>query len=248
VRACVLIPHFNHDEPLAGVLDALAPLGLPTLVVDDGSDAASYAQVRYLAASRPWVRVDRGTPNRGKGAAILRGLAAAQALGYTHAVQIDADGQHDATDIPAMLALAAAEPRAIVSGRPVYDASVPRSRLHGRKISLFWLRLETLSPQMGDAMCGFRVYPVAETLALAGPHGLGTGMEFDAEVLARAHWAGLPVLFRDTRVVYPAGGRSHFRMVRDNARISLMHARLFFGMLRRLPQLMARSRPTRAPR
>ena len=95
-------------------------------------------------------------------------------------------------------------------------------------------------------MCGFRVYPVGAVLAALDGRRPGPGMEFDAEALVRAHWAGIPLVFVPTAVTYPEGGVSHFRMVRDNVRIAAMHTRLFFGMLLRLPALLARRAPGRA--
>lgn len=242
MQPCVLVPHFNHELQIPAVLAALDPLGLPVLVVDDGSSSASFATLQACVAGRPGVELHREPRNRGKGAAVMRGLRLAAARGFTHAVQVDADGQHRAADIPAMLEAARREPQALVSGLPVYDASAPGARLHGRKISIFWARVHTWSRDIADPMCGFRVYPVQAILALVAGGAPGSGMEFDTEILVRAHWAGLPIRFTPTPVTYPAGGVSHFRMVRDNFRITAMHTRLFFGMLRRAPLLLARRR------
>lgn len=240
MQPCVIIPHFRHERHVAGVLSALEPLGLPTIVVDDGSPADSVRALRTLLAELPWADLSLNPANQGKGAAVLRGLALAQLRGYSHAVQIDADGQHRIGDIQAMLELARQHPDALASGLPQYDAGAPKARLRGRRISVFWARIHTWSRDIADPMCGFRVYPVDATLAVAQAHRPGSGMEFDIEIMVRAHWAGMPVLFMPTPVSYPPGGVSHFRMLRDNVRISAMHTRLFFGMLRRSPLLLRR--------
>ncbi|MEQ1801099.1 MAG: glycosyltransferase family 2 protein [Gammaproteobacteria bacterium] len=234
----MLIPHFNHARQIRPVIDALGKLGLPVIVVDDGSGAESLALLREAVAGLPWLYLHREPENRGKGAAVMCGLRIAASRGFSHAVQVDADGQHRIADIPLLLGVAREHPEALVSGFPVYDETVPGARLHGRKISLFWTRLETWSGDIKDAMCGFRVYPVVPLNALLARERPGSGMEFDAEVLVRAHWAGIPLRFTPTAVTYPADGLSHFRMVRDNVRISRMHTRLFFGMLWRIPAII----------
>lgn len=236
VVPCILVPHYNHDRQIRPVIAALGQLGFPVLVIDDGSAAESFKSLRDFVANLPWVYLHREPQNRGKGAAVMCGLRIAAARGYSHAVQIDADGQHCIGDIPALLELARERPESLVSGSPVYDATVPSARLYGRKISLFWARLETWSWDIQDPMCGFRVYPVARIIALVES---GPGMEFDVEILVRAHWAGIPLQFFPTAVTYPPEGLSHFRMFRDNVRISATHTRLFFGMIRRIPVVIA---------
>lgn len=238
MRPCVLIPHCNHVRQFLPLLPALERVGLPVIVVDDGSTVESFAALAAATVDRSWLQLEREVRNRGKGHAVMRGLRLAAAHGFTHAVQVDADGQHRIDEIPALLAAAAAEPTALISGAPIYDATVPGLRRHGRKVSLIWARIETCSCSIADSMCGFRVYPIAAVLAFCADREPGPGMEFDAEVLVRAHWAGLPLRFVPTAVTYPTEGFSHFRLLRDNARISAMHARLFFGMLFRLPRLL----------
>lgn len=246
MRPCVVVPHFNHERQIPAVLAGLALLGLPVLVIDDGSSPESLALLEQMAGKLPWVELHPGPGNRGKGAAVMRGLRLARDRGFSHIVQIDADGQHRIADIPAMLAVARENPDALVSGRPVYDQSVPGTRLHGRKISIFWTSVETWSMDIKDPMCGFRVYPVVRVLEAVAGLEPGVGMEFDLEILVRAHWARIPLIFMSTPVIYPDGGVSHFRMFRDNVRISAMHTRLFFGMLRRSPAFLARRLGKRA--
>lgn len=236
-----VVPVFDHADAIGGVVDRLAGTGLPILLVDDGSGERCAAVLRALAAARaPQVRLLRLERNAGKGAAVMAGLREAGARGYSHALQIDADGQHDIDDVPAFLAAARERPGAVINGQPVYDASVPRGRLVGRYATHVWVWINTLSLDIADSMCGFRLYPLAPTLALIDQEPVGTRMDFDTEILVRLHWRGVPVRNLRTRVTYPADGVSHFRLWRDNVRISAMHARLFFGMLRRLPRRLAR--------
>ena len=241
-RPCVLIPCYNHGAMIARVLSRLAPFGLPCLVVDDGSDAVTRQELERLAAEQPQMTLVRLAQNAGKGAAVIRGLEECARTGYTHAVQVDADGQHAIEDIPKLLALAERHPDALISGQPIYDDSIPRSRLYGRWITHVWVWIETLSLQLKDSMCGFRVYPVSPTLRLAAREPLGKRMDFDTEVMVRLYWQGNTSVFLPTRVPYPQHGLSHFDALKDNVRISLMHTRLFFGMLPRMPGLLFRRR------
>jgi hypothetical protein len=131
-------------------------------------------------------------------------------------------------------------PEAVICGCPVYDASVPKARLYGRYATHVWVWINTLSFDIRDSMCGYRVYPLARTLALIDSVKLGSRMDFDADIIVRLHWRGAQVRNRPTRVTYPADGVSHFRLWHDNLRISRMHTVLFLGMLLRSPMLLAR--------
>ncbi|MGL6401810.1 glycosyltransferase family 2 protein [Aeromonas hydrophila] len=228
---CILIPCYNHAGPLAAVLARLAEYELPCLLIDDGSEPVAAAELDALAARYPWVTLLRHLHNQGKGGAVMTGLRRAHALGFSHALQVDADGQHDLADIPALLAEADKHPAALVSGRPLYDDSVPKGRLYGRYITHVWVWIETLSFAIKDSMCGFRVYPLAATCALLDRVALGRRMDFDTEVMVRLYWAGVAVRFVPTRVIYPADGSSHFQLWRDNRDISWMHTRLVCRLL-----------------
>lgn len=231
MNPCLLIPCYNHAGPLAAVLARLAEFKLPCLLVDDGSEPVAAAALDALAAQHPWVSLLRHPHNQGKGGAVMTGLRRAHELGFSHALQVDADGQHDLADLPALLAEARQHPAALVSGRPLYDDSVPKGRLYGRYITHVWVWIETLSFAIKDSMCGFRVYPLASTCALLERVALGRRMDFDTEVMVRLHWAGVPMRFVPTRVIYPVDGRSHFRLFRDNLDISWMHTRLVCRLL-----------------
>ena len=241
LRTLILIPVYNHERGLATMLDGLRASGLPCLLVDDGSEPGCAAALADMArAHADWLTLVTRAANGGKGAALMTGFAEAARRGYTHVLQIDADGQHDTADVPRFLAESAAHRDAVINGRPIYDESVPTGRLVGRYATHVWVWINTLSLDIADSMCGFRVYPLATTLALLDREPVGTRMDFDIEIIVRLHWAGVPIRTVPTRVTYPLDGVSHFRLWRDNARISAMHARLFFGMLRRAPRLLWR--------
>jgi glycosyltransferase involved in cell wall biosynthesis len=240
-RPCIVIPYYNHPLCIAGVVAALRPLGVPCILVDDASNADSNTVLENLSRLEgSWLRVVRHARNEGKGGAVMTGCNTAHDEGFTHAVQIDADGQHDSGDVPKLLALAQRSPRALITGIPQYDDSVPRIRLYGRYLTHVWVWINTISLQVKDSMCGLRVYPLAESVALWRSVKIGRRMDFDTEVIVRLVWRGIEVINFPTRVVYPRDGVSHFDALRDNVRISRMHTRLFFGMLWRSPMLIAR--------
>lgn len=241
IRACAIIPVYNHEHAIGVTVEAVLRHELPCILVDDGSDAGCAAELDRLAARHPQrVSLVRLAQNQGKGGAVMAGFREAARQHYSHALQIDADGQHDAGDLPRFLELARQQPQAVICGCPVYDASVPRGRLYGRYVTHVWVWINTLSLTIRDSMCGFRVYPLAPTLQLIDQVAIGRRMDFDTEVLVRLNWRGVAVVSQPTRVTYPLDGISHFQLWRDNLLISRMHARLFFGMLLRLPLLLAR--------
>jgi len=207
--------------------------------VDDGSEPGCAAVLDALAL-QPEVFLERLSVNQGKGGAVMAGLRRAAQLGWTHVLQIDADGQHDTRDVPAFAAAAAAEPLKLICGFPVYDNSVPKARLYGRYATHIWVWINTLSFAVRDSMCGFRIYPLAATLRCMDRQYIGRRMDFDTEIAVRLVWSGMKVTNLPTRVRYPEDGVSHFRVWQDNVLISAMHTRLFFGMLWRAPLLLWR--------
>lgn len=240
MNPCLLIPVYDHGETIGGVVRALSPYRLPLIVVDDGSGEPTRRELDALAALHPWLELHRRPGNGGRGAALRDGYRHAARRGFSHALQLDADGQHDPADVPRLLEAASDRPDALVLGRPVFDSSAPRSRIYGRKLSQVLVWLETLSFAIRDPLCGFRCFPLAPTVALLSERELGDHMEFDPEIAVRLVWRGVPVVNVPTRVVYPSGGLSHFAPVRDTLRIAGVHARLVVGMLPRSPRLIAR--------
>lgn len=238
-RPCFLVPVYNHPHTIGKVVKRLAAFDLPIYLIDDGSDAPTRKALAQTVAACPLARLITLPVNGGKGAAVIAGFEQAHADGLTHALQVDADGQHDLADVPRFLALGAATPEAVVCGRPIYDGSVPKARLYGRAITHFWVGVETLSRDVPDSMCGFRLYPLAATMRVLGPH-IARRMAFDIEILVRLAWLGGPIINVPTRVTYPEDGISHFAMLADNLRISATHTRLVAGMLWRAPALLWR--------
>jgi hypothetical protein len=243
VNACLLIPIFDHGETIGGVLEGLAPLGLRCLVVNDGSGRETTQALAALAARLPWVEVEHLPINRGRGAALRHGYRAAWARGFTHAVQLDADGQHDPNEVVALLQAAQRHPAALVLGDPRFDATAPRSRLYGRRLSQLIVWGYTGSFAVHDPLCGFRCFPLAATLGVLGRHRFGDRMDFDPEIVVRLAWEGVPIVNVPVRVRYFAHGRSHFRLVRDNARIAATYGRLF---LARIGRALPHARGTRS--
>ncbi|UQY87540.1 glycosyltransferase family 2 protein [Stenotrophomonas rhizophila] len=237
----VVIPVYDHEHAIGAVVQGVRASGLPCLLVDDGSHPACAQVLQALAQAHPeQVSLLRLAVNQGKGGAMLAGFAEAARRGHTHVLQIDADGQHDPADIPRFVSLATQHPQAVICGIPVYDDSVPKARLYGRYATHIWVWINTLSLQIRDSMCGFRLYPLAPVTRLVGEETIGRRMDFDSEILVRLFWRGVQVISLPTRVTYPSDGVSHFDVWRDNVRISRMHTRLFFGMLRRAPRLLWR--------
>jgi predicted LPLAT superfamily acyltransferase len=239
VKVAIVVPVYNHGEPLRATAARLAAFGLPVLIVDDGSDEPTKRAIadvaeRYRAAVITLAR------NGGKGQAVMAGLRAAAQQGFTHAVQVDADGQHDLDDLPKLLAAAKANPAALICGEPRFDESAPKARLYGRKLTAFWVAVETLSLRMPDTMCGYRVYPLAATIPMLDSVKLGQRMDFDIEIVVRLYWHNVAVIAVPTAISYPKDGTSNFRSVADNALITKLHTKLTLGMLWRLPMLTTR--------
>jgi glycosyltransferase involved in cell wall biosynthesis len=249
MRTCVVVPHFDHLEQFRVLLPKLSELGIPLIVVDDASPMKSVeALARSLEAIVPDAILIRHSGNLGKGGAVVTGLRAAWERGYTHAVQIDADGQHDCREVPLLCRAAKVSPGSLICGEPVFTDISPL-RYYARYITLYLIWLETLSREIRDALCGLRVYPLKHVLDLLNCSKPPKRMAFDPEILVRAVWAGIPLKFVPIHVQYPTNGRSHFRYVRDNLEIAWMHTRLLFGMLIRIPRLIRphdRSRKGRA--
>jgi glycosyltransferase involved in cell wall biosynthesis len=247
-RPCVVIPVYNHRNTVRATVASVAGYGVPVYLVDDGSDEATREELVRIGGEFALVRLSRLPRNSGKGSAVIVAMQRARAEGMTHALQIDADGQHDVRDVPRFLERGELNPEAVICGQPVFDDSAPRSRRYGRYISHFWVWVETLSFAIKDAMCGFRLYPLHATGELIERGLIPLRMDFDIAIVVRLAWRGVPVENLSTRVVYPAGGLSHFDRVRDNLRISRTHARLLCGMLLRLPLLLWRRLAPAAPR
>lgn len=226
-----VIPHYNHSDTIGQVIEQLLTFELNVLVVDDGSSEVHKKALMHLENEK--VSMVFCPQNGGKGAAVKMGLAEAFKRGFTHAIQVDADGQHNLADIEKFLAKSQENPTALVCGYPIYGNDAPKSRLYGRKVTNFWIAINTLSMKIKDGMCGFRLYPLARVVPILGKEKLGNRMDFDIEILVHCQWRKIPMIWVSTQVKYDEHGVSHFRGWADNWLISKMHARLFFLMLSR---------------
>ncbi len=239
-KPCIIIPIYDNEDTIRGVVESLAYLNLPCLIVDDASGAPTQQALRELQTDFPWVQVRRRSSNGGKGAAMSLGFRAAFDQGYTHAIQLDADGQHNALDVPRFLEPARQTPGALILGRPIFDESAPWARKYGRWVTHFWVWIETLSFDIKDALCGFRCYPLEPVMELYRKVEVGHRMVFDTEIAVRLHWNGVPMINVDTKVLYTPGGVSHFHYVKDNLHLIRLHTMLTLGMLLRFPVLALR--------
>lgn len=237
-RPCLVIPVYDPGPILTPTIESLLVSGLPIYITDDGSGESDHLALDRLASKYPAIRLSTLPENRGKGAAVMEGLRRAHADGFTHALQVDADGQHDPLAVESFLALGETHENAVIAGVARYDGSVPLGRKYGRYVTHLWVWIETLSLDIGDSLCGFRLYPLQETIRLMDHASIPHRMDFDAEMIVRLHWMGVQVVNADVRVIYPEDGVSHFHLWRDNVRLIRMHTRLFLGMLRRAPSLL----------
>lgn len=217
MRPCAIVPAFEAASTVGEVVAGLrlgfaARYGAGVFVVDDGSRDATAERARAAGAT-----VLVHPENRGKGAALATGFAAAHAAGFDVAVTVDADGQHPPEEAPRLVE-ASDDPDALVLGvRDLVAAGAPRANQFGNRVSNFWVSLFA-GRRLADTQCGYRRYPLAKTLAIA-PRDARFG--FEAEIILRAVRAGVPIVEVPVRVIYPSEGerRTHFRRVLDPARI-----------------------------
>lgn len=238
MKYCIVVPHYKHETLFSAFLPKLITLNLPCIIVDDGSGEESVNTVNSLVQNLRDFYLVKHSVNRGKGAAVMTACHYASALGFTHVLQLDADGQHNVNDVAQLLHYSYEHPDTIISGRPFFDESAPKIRIYGRKITDFWVALETFSFQVKDSLCGFRVYPLHAMEHLIDNYYLGPRMDFDTEVLVKAVWANIALHYIPTKVIYHKQTISHFHYFRDNCMLIRLHVRLMFGMALRLPKLL----------
>ena len=246
----VVIPSFDTGATVYDTVRAARAAWQPVYVVVDGSRDGSAEGLQAMARDDTGLRVWVLPHNQGKGAAVLHGLQAAQAAGFSHALTMDADGQHPAQCIGAFMQASRERPDAMILGRPVFDASAPLLRVRGRRVSNWWTNLETLGAGVDDSLFGFRVYPIGALVAVMQRQRWMRRFDFDTEAVVRLAWRGVKPLNRDAPVRYLSaeeGGVSHFNYVRDNALLTWMHARLMLEFVLRLPGLVLRRLRGRPP-
>jgi glycosyltransferase involved in cell wall biosynthesis len=237
----VIIPSYNPGRNVYSTVRAALEQWNPVWVVVDGSTDESAPRLEAMAREHPGLSVFVMPKNRGKGAAVLLGLREALTQGYTHVLTMDSDGQHPAERIGEFMRVSQANPACMVLGKPVFDSGAPSLRVKGRKVSNWWANLETLWAGIGDSLFGFRVYPIAPLARVMRRQPWMRRFDFDAEAVVRLCWRGVEPKNLDAPVRYfrrDEGGVSHFHYWRDNALLSWMHFRLFFGFLARLPLLL----------
>ncbi len=246
----LIIPSYNTGAKVHETVAAARAQWAPVWVVVDGSTDGTAAALLRTAEADPHLHVIVLPRNQGKGSAVLVGLQAAQAAGFTHALTMDADGQHPADLIPRFMAESAAHPDAMVLGQPVFDASAPLLRVRGRKVSNAWTDLETLGAGIADSLYGFRVYPVAELINVMRRQPWMRRFDFDTEAVVRLAWRGVAPINLPAPVKYltqAEGGVSHFRYGRDNVLLTWMHTRLVLEFVLRLPLLVGKRLRGRPP-
>lgn len=235
---CLTVPHYNHYASFEKFLPKLDSLKLPCIVIDDGSDTEVLEKLEKTLRAYPHIVLLKHGYNRGKGAAILTGATFARQQGHTHILQIDADGQHDINDVNALIELSEQNPHCIISGAPYFDESAPKARVYGRKVTDFWVALETLSLKIKDSLCGFRIYPLLEFEQIFDDFNIGKRMTFDTDIIVKSQWRGIDVKFIDTKVIYIENNASHFHYLRDNTRLIKLHITLVLGMIIRIPTII----------
>jgi glycosyltransferase involved in cell wall biosynthesis len=219
----VLIPSYNSGPLLRETVGSALAAWRPVLVVIDGSTDGS-----GNGLEGDGLLVRQRSVNGGKGAAVFDGLIEAECAGFTHAVVMDADGQHDAACIQGFMAASLAQPEAMILGQPRFGADAPWARVHGRRISNALVALLT-KDAIGDALFGFRVYPIRPLLEAMRQTRWMRRFDFDAEAAVRLTWLGVPTVKLPVPVRYlrrEEGGVSHFRYGRDNMLLAWMHLRL----------------------
>lgn len=243
----VLIPSYNSGPLLATTVRAVLEVWRPVVVVVDGSTDGSAATICDQSAREQDLHIISQTTNGGKGAAVLAGLEFAQARGWTHAAVFDADGQHEAADLPRFMEASQAHPPAMILGRPVFGPDAPTLRVVGRRAGNWFANLETWWGGINDSLFGLRVYPVTPALEILRSIRGARRFDFDTQLAVRLYWHGVPPLNLPTRVHYhPAehGGVSHFDYLRDNLLLARAHARLLLRSFLLAPRLARyRQRP-----
>ena len=242
VSHLVLIPSYNTGPKLLETVRDARRYWQPVWIVIDGSTDGSTAALLAETAGDAQVRVLVLAHNQGKGAAVLHALREAAAAGFSHVLTMDADGQHPAALIPDFMAISHTHPQAVIFGQPIFDASAPKLRVYGRKLSNGLASLQTLWRGIGDALFGFRVYPVAPLRDIMERRRGMRHFDFEPEAAVRLCWRGLQPIQMAAPVRYftaAQGGVSHFNYVRDNARLIWMNLRLLVEFVFRLPLLLA---------
>jgi glycosyltransferase involved in cell wall biosynthesis len=216
---CVVIPVFNHALTVGRVVRE-AKSHFPTIVVNDGSTD----DTGKILGLETGVTVVTLPHNQGKGAALRCGFATAEKMGFTHAITLDADGQHAPGELPLFAAASRRQPEALIVGvRDLVKEKAPRGRRFTNNLSTFWFQVQTGVP-LTDTQCGFRSYPLGIIHPL---HVKTQRYAYELEIMVKAAWTGVPVVAQPVSADYAAATSriSHFDPWRDLAGISLLHSK-----------------------
>lgn len=237
---CFLIPVYNHAALLEQTIPRFLSFGIPLIIVDDGSNQENKVILKRIAGSSPDIVLISNIQNSGKGVAIKQGIAYCKQHAIDFAFQVDADNQHSLAAVPVFISKSRAEKskKHSIIGYPVYDSTVPAIRRDGRKVSNFFVSITTLTPDVRDSLCGFRIYPVAETWKIYRNPFISKRMPIDMELLTRLYWMGVSIRYMPVDVTYPADGSSHYKAFRDTVILSAKHAVLCCEMFFRFPAIV----------
>lgn len=226
-RLCIIIPTYNNAGTIRQVVVDACRICANVIVVNDGSTDDTSEILTTLPSTTTVVSYAK---NKGKGHALVEGFRKAKELGFTHAVTMDADGQHFADDIPLLVKAMKKNPDAIIVGsRNLTEENMPPQNTFANRFSNFWFRLQT-GIDLPDTQSGFRLYPLT---SLKGLSLITSRYEAELELMVFAAWAGVSVLSVPVRVYYPPAEErvSHFRPVYDFFRISVLNTVLCIGAL-----------------
>ncbi len=233
LKCCVIIPTYNNGTTLSKLISEVFEYVDDIIVVNDGSTDNT---ARVLANLQKQITVIQHPLNRGKGIALRNAFAEARKMGFDHAISIDSDGQHFASDLPAFLEILQNEPGSLVIGsRNMEQKDVPAKSSYGNQCSNFWFKVETGIP-LKDTQSGYRLYPIKR---LEGLRFITRRFEFEIEVIVKAAWQNIPVKNMPVRIHYATGSEriTHFKPIKDIAKISLLHAGLLtIGILYYIPR------------
>lgn len=236
----VILPSYNSGPLLAATARGALEKWAHVWVILDGSTDSSVAEIKRLAAEHPNLRVLETAENLGKGGASLIAMREALRAGFSHAVLMDADGQHPADSIPEFMAISEQHPGAMILGVPVFGPDAPAARVKGRLVGNWFASLETLWAGARDSLFGFRLYPLEPAVRIMESIRTARRFDFDTELAVRLCWDGVRPVNRPVPVIYPpraSGGVTHFKYLRDNLLLAGTHARLCLLLIPRLRRM-----------
>jgi len=239
-RRCVVIPSYNSGPRLEQTVREVMAVWQPVIVVIDGSTDGSDLPIIRLAQEQPGRHALAQNGNTGKGAAVFAAFNYAVDRGWTNGAVFDADGQHDPSDLPALMAAARENPIALVMGMPDFGDDAPTSHVLGHALADFLARLEALRPSLGDSLFGLRVYPMLATIRAMKRIRGGRRFDFDTQMAVRLPWLGVPTVKVPVKVHYPSGRTRHFRYLRDNLLLFRVHVWLLLRSIFVWPKLVWR--------